>query len=128
MEIIGFFIFLVVSHVGVMQVFRFTTFHATFWKALPFLVGYAVLVGWCLYLFELHEFFLWQVVLGSVWLFLVGRKQAKLGEALMQSLPDDAHAVRVAARSVENTRQYYSYSAFIYVLVFSITYLWLYNN
>lgn len=128
MMILAFAAFLVVSHFLLMQIFRLTTYHAYFWKAVPLLVGYSALVGWLLYAWRFHEFFLWQLVLASVWLFVVARKQNKSTEAMLQMAGDNADSVRFMASSVTRTRQYYAYSSFIYVIGFSITYLWLYNT
>lgn len=128
MKILGFLAFLLISHFGVLQVFRLSTYHAYFWKALPLLLGYSALVGWMLYVCELHQFFLWQVPLASVWLFSVGRKQAKIAEAMMTLAGEDAEAVRHVASSAAKTMSYYAYSSFIYVIVFSVVYLWLYNT
>lgn len=128
MQILAFLVFLVVSHFLLMQVFRLTTYHAYFWKALPLLVGYSILVGWLLFIWKLHQFFLWQVVLASVWLFIIARKQAKIADAMLQIANDDADSVRFMALSALKTKQYYAYSSFIYVVCFSVTYLWLFNT
>lgn len=128
MQILAFAAFLVVSHFLLMQIFRLTTYHAYFWKAVPLLVGYSALVGWLFYAWKLHQFFLWQLVLASVWLFVVARKQNKSTEAMLQMAGDNADSVRFMASSMTKTSQYYAYSSFIYVIGFSITYLWLYNS
>lgn len=128
MEILGFVVFLAVSHFGVMQVFRLTTYHKYFWPALPLLIGYAALVAWALFVLEMHQFFLWQFVLASVWLFAVGRKQSKSGQALLQLAGEDADAVRIAATSFAKTIAYYTASSMVYIVVFAIAYVWLYNT
>ena len=128
MQILAFLAFLVMSHFLLMQVFRLTTHHAYFWKALPLLVGYSALVGWLLYAWQLHQFFLWQVALASVWLFVIARKQTKIAAATLQLADGDADSVRFMASSASKTKQYYAYSSFIYIAGFSVTYLWLYNN
>ena len=128
MNLLGFVAFLLVSHFGLMQIFKLTTYHAYFLKALPLLVGYSVLVGWLLYSLELHAFFIWQVVLASGWLFVISRKQAKQNVAMLALAEGDVEDVRFMASSVSKTRQYYIYSSFIYVIGFSTTYLWLINT
>ncbi|MQM38769.1 hypothetical protein KBTX_02788 [wastewater metagenome] len=120
-------VFLFASHFGVMQVLRLTTYHRTFWRALPLLVGYSALVGWALYALELHQFFLWQFVGAAVWLFIAGRQQAKSAKTLLQHSGDDAEQVRALAASTSRTLAYYAASSIIYLIGFSITYLWLYN-
>lgn len=123
-----FALLLIASHFGAMQIFRLTTYHAYFWRALPLLVGFGGLVGWALFYFKLHEFFLWQLVLASAWLFYVGRKQNWATTAMLQAAGSDAEAVRFVASSASKTSSYYTYSAFVYVIAFSLTYLWLYNR
>ena len=113
------------SHFCVMQLFRLTTYHAYFWKALPLLVAFGVLVGWALYYFDLHQFFLWQVVLASAWLFYVARSQTNAAKALLAAAGTDA--VRFAATSASKTASLYTYSAFVYVIALSVSYLWFYN-
>jgi hypothetical protein len=81
-----------------------------------------------LYALGLHQFFLWQVVLASVWLFVIGRKQGRLAGAMLQIAGDDADAVRFAAECTRRTSRYYGYSSFVYVIVFALTYMWLYNR
>lgn len=111
-----------------MQVFRLTTYHRYFWRSLPLLVGYAAVVGWALYALDMHAFFLWQLALASVWLFVVGKKQSKAAAAMLQLAGDDAEAVRFMATSASRTTAYYTASSIVYVIGISITYLWLYNT
>jgi len=128
MEIIGFLLFLVLSHFGVMQVFQLTTYHRYFWPSLPLLIAYSALVGWALFALKMHAFFLWQLILASVWLFIVGRKQSKTAEAMLHFAGDDVDAVRLMAASTARTSAYYTASSIVYVIGFSIMYLWLYNT
>ena len=128
MEVVGFIIFLVISHFGLMQVFRLTSYHRYFWPSLPLLLGYAGLVGWALFTLEMHPFFLWQLVLAGAWLFVIGKKQSKSAEAMLQFAGDDADAVRAMAGSAAKTTAYYKASSIVYLVVFAITYLWLYNT
>ena len=128
MNLLGFVAFLLVSHFGLMQIFKLTTYHAYFLKALPLLLGYSVLVGWLFYSLELHAFFIWQVALASGWLFVISWKQSKQNEAMLALAEGDVEDVRFMASSISKTRQYYTYSSFIYVIGFSTTYLWLINT
>ncbi len=127
-EIVKFVAFLLVSHFVLMQIFRLTTYHAYFWKALPVLLAYSALVGYLLFAFALHKFFLWQVVLASAWLFSIGRKQRKAADAMLSFAGEDADTVRLMAMSTAKTSSYYTYSSFIYVLGFSLVYLVMYNQ
>lgn len=128
MQIAFFAAFLVASHLLLMQVFRLTTYHRYFLPALPLLATYAALVGWALYAFDFHAFFVWQVVIASGWLFVIGRSQATQGRAMIAAAGADANAVRILSKSAQFTLQYYAYSACIYIAVMSATYLWLFNR
>ena len=127
MKVVLFVVFLLVSHFGLMQIFRLSTYHAYFWKTLPLLLGYSALVGWLLFVLGLHEFFLWQVILASIWLFVVARRDEGATKALLDAAGKDADSVRFVADSTSMTRRYYSYSSFLYVAVLSLTYLWFLN-
>lgn len=127
MQFFGFLLFLVASHIGVMQIFRLTTYHRYFWPALPLLLGYAAFVGWALFSLNMHTFFLWQLVCASAWLFIVGRGQRKAAAAMLELAGNDADAVRFVALSAAKTLTYYNASSAVYVACFAITYLWLYN-
>jgi len=127
-QIIGFIVFLVISHFGLMQIFRLTTYHAFFWKALPLLIVYGAGVAWVLFILEMHPFFIWQLVLASIWLFILGRKQSKTAETLLSMAGEDADSVRSIAASTTKTGRYYTYSSFIYIAMFACTYIWLYNT
>lgn len=111
-----------------MKIFHFTTYHAHFWKALPILLAYSALVGYLLFAFELHSFFLWQVLLASAWLLSIGRKQRKAVTALLSSAGEDADTVRLIALSAANTSSHFTYSSFVYVIGFSLVYLGIYNQ
>lgn len=128
MEIISFALFLVASHFGVMQLFRMTTYHLYFWKAFPLLIIYGAFVAWALYALEMHAFFFYQLILASIWLFVIGRKQNRIAETVLASAGQDADYVRSLAASTTRTSRYYAYSSFIYISVFAVTYTWLYNT
>lgn len=128
MELFKFACFLFASHFGAMQIFNLTTYHAYFWKALPLLVLYSCLAAWAFFELIAHNYFLWQIVLASMWLFYIGRQQAKQSEAMLYLAGDDAESVRVVASSTTKTSRYYAYSSFIYVLVFAACFLWLLNT
>ena len=84
-----------------MQIFRLTTYHAYFfWKGLPLLVGFGVLVGWLLFYLKLHQFFLWQVVFASLWLFYIARKQGAAAKAMLGRTSLTLRIARMVAISV----------------------------
>lgn len=126
MELLYYLIFLLVSYVVLMQIFGLTTYHAYFWKALPLLTGFSALSGYLLYRFNLHGFFLWHVALMSLILFQVGRKQDQQMKAMM-NLANSAEEARGISASVILTKRYYAYSAFAYVIMFTVSYLYVLN-
>ncbi|KAA2284139.1 hypothetical protein [Arenimonas fontis] len=128
MAIVWFIIFLFVSHFFALQIFRLTTYHKYFLPALPLLVAYSALVGWLLYKFQLHAFFLWQVAIVSVWLFVLARRNSRQAQAMLHAAGSDGDRVRFLAESIGKTKQFFAYSSFVYVLVFAAAFLWAYNT
>jgi len=122
MKVIAFLVVLAVSHFGVLQLFRLTTWHRHFVAASPLLVVYAALVAWMLVKLGLAEFALYQLVLASLWLFIVARHQSRRADAMIE-LAADASAAQFLAGSFARTKRYYAYSAFIYVGALCISYL-----
>ncbi len=123
MKALGFLVFIVLSHHGLTQIFRLTTYHRYFLRASPLLILYAVLAGWLMSMLSLGQFFLYQAVLASLWLVFVGRRQSRQAASMLQLAAQDSESVRSIATSVEKTKRYYAYSAFVYIGVFCVTYL-----
>ena len=128
MAVVWFLLFLFASHFFVLQIFRLTTYHKYFFRALPLLIAYSALIGWLLYRFQLHAFFLWQVAIVSVWLFVLARRNSQQGQAMLDASGHDADQVRLIAHSVGESKQFFAYSSFVYVMVFSAAFLWAYNT
>ena len=128
MQIIYYGCFLIATHFILMQIFRLTTYHKYFLPALPILILYSAAVGWALFALRFHQFFLWQVILASVWLFVVARSQSAQLKLMLDAAGSDANLVRLMAESSSRTASFYAYSAFIYVITFSGVYLYLYNR
>ena len=124
---IGFAVFFLVSMFGLMLVFKFSTYHRYFWIALPVLLGYSALVAWALFSFGMHSFFIWELVLAAIWLFITSNHQKKTAEAMLE-VSDDPDEVRLISRSIARTSTYYTASSLIFLSAFSLTYLWLYNS
>ncbi len=123
MKELGFLAFLVLSHHVLMQIFRLTTCHRYFLRASPLLILYAVLAGWLMVKLGLEQFLLYQVVLASLWLVSVGRRQSRQAASVLQRATKDPESVRSVATSLEKTKRHYAYSAFIYVGVFCVAYV-----
>ena len=120
--------FLAISFIGAMWIFRFSTYHALFLKALPFLVAFAVGVGYMMARVpSLAPFWFTQVWASAVlfWLlWLYNRKQLR---ALLEGTDDDA-AKKVILLSAESTKAYYWLSVVIYLITYVISYIILFNT
>lgn len=127
MEIIKFVVFFLISQFFVLKIFRLTTYHRYFLPALPLLVGYSALVGWLLYKLGLYEFFIWQIAIVTATLFVIARRNSSQARIMLQSAGSDADRVRFIAESTAKTKQYFVYSSFVYIFVFSTAFLWIYN-
>ena len=99
MTLLYFIIVFIGAHLILMRIYRITTYHAYFWKSLALLLTYSVFVGALLYHLHLHQFFLWFIFFESIWLFAIGRKQARSAAAMLSMARDDANAVRAIALS-----------------------------
>lgn len=120
MNVFYFIIFFAITWLGLMQIYRFSTYHRYFKSALPILAGYGVLVGALLFFFNLHEFFFWHVGLSTLFLFLNYRKQPKT--------LTDADKTRILVElSLEKTLHYHLLSSVIYIVCVSTTFLFLFN-
>lgn len=127
MEILYYLIFLLVSYVVLLQIFVLTTYHAYFWKAMPLLIGFSALSGYLLYAFDLHGFFVYHIVLMSMILFRLSRKQDQQVKTFM-SLAESAEEVKGIFDSAILTKRYYAYSSFVYVITFAVSYLYFLNH
>jgi hypothetical protein len=123
MKALGFLVFLVLSHHGLMQIFRLTTYHRYFLWASPLLILYAALAGWLMFKLGLEQFFLYQVALASLWLVFVARQQSHQAELMLQLAEADSESVQAMATSVKKTKRYYTYSAFVYLGGLCLTYI-----
>lgn len=126
MDVLYYLLYLLMSYQLLMLVFRWTTYHAHFWKGLPFLLAFGVASGYLLYAFELHSFFLWHVGIMSIVLFRIGRRQDKQIATLMH-LAQSVDEARAISESGANTKRYYAYSSIIYIVSFSVSYLYIFN-
>lgn len=123
-------VFLIISWLLLMQIYRLTTYHKYFLRAAPILIGYSVFIGYLLFYFAFHEFFLWHVVLNSIFLFLQHKKQKKWRELLNEPEAQTflhQGAKNIMDKSFENTIRYYFISSIIYIGVLSISFLYFYN-
>lgn len=127
MTVIWYLIFLAVTFVVALQIFRFTTYHAYFFKASPILLAYSIAVGYCLFRFGLAPFFLWHIFASAVLFYLKWASQAHRAKALIEQLSDEPGPHQIAKLSISNTRAYFLLSALIYLLGFTVSFLIFYN-
>ncbi len=129
MDIVYFLLFAFVSWIILMQIFKFTTYHKHFKMWVIVLIGFAIMDGYLLFRFRLHEFFIYHVLLFLVFLFSSYRKQShtgrtnKLAMVELTGMSEEAYLL-----SIERTMKYYIISSVIYLLLFSISFLYFYNN
>ncbi len=127
MEILIYLVFLLVTHLVVIQIFSFSTHENYFWKAFPILLIYSAATAWTLLFLSLHQFFTWHLGLASILLVIFGIRQAKASKAKIRSIGDDPDAVRSAAKSASKNLSNFTVSSIIYIVTFGVIYVWLYN-
>ena len=128
MSLAFFILFLVLSFFLVLQIFRFSTYHAYFAKSLPFLIGYAVAVGYAVFAIKsFHPFWITQIW-GSVILFLLAwRYQTKRAKELIEQTMDSQEQHNIASLSMQSTKAYFWLSVVVYLLSYSIAFITLLN-
>lgn len=133
MSLIYFIIFFIANWLVLMKIFSFSTYHKYFYKTLPVLLIYSVLLGYLLDLFELHEFFLWFLAI-NILLFVKNYKRYKkqdlmegVGEDYKNLLPEEK-IKETLEKSTKNTLKYFVLSSIVYLVIFSATYLFFFND
>src|SRR3989304_4955455 len=72
MLVLSYVLFLLVSYFLVLQIFRLTTYHRYFFRVLPLLLAYSVLIGYAMYFITpIHGFWFTQIW-ASALLFIFG--------------------------------------------------------
>ena len=122
MSLIYFIIFFIASWLVLMKIFSFSTYHKYFYKTLPVLLIYSVLLGYLLDLFELHEFFLWFLAI-NILLFVKNYKRYKkqdlmegVGEDYKNLLPEEK-IKETLEKSTKNTLKYFVLSSIVYLVI-----------
>lgn len=117
-------LFLVTSFFFALQVFKFSTYHAYFAKSLPFLIGYAALVGYAVYAIKsFHPFWFTQIWASALLFWLVWRTQAKRAKALVELASDSPEEKNLAHLSTQSTKTYFWLSVVVYVVSYSIAFI-----
>jgi len=128
MEILSYAIFGFVSWKLLMQIFNYSTYHKYFKYAFPVLVIYTIFNAYLMYYFELHAFFLWHIPIFIGLFFRQYKKDDKIGDMMLSNLtPKDDIPEDSLKLSLERTQKYYLISAFSYISIFTIAYLFFYN-
>ena len=117
--------FFVGSQLGVLVIFHFTTYFRLFWKFLPLLILYSVVLAWCFTKLQLDKYFLWQVALSLAWLFTNWFRQVQARKSLLSKVGKDPEMLRIMESGTSKIHGHYIASAFVYLGVFVATYLWL---
>ena len=126
--ILGYVVFLLATYWGILQIFRFSTYHAYFAKSLPFLLGYSGAVGFALYSIPRFYPFWFTQIWGSALLFIyTWRRQATRTQALIEPHLESPQQVAAWGLSAASTRAYYILSAVIYLIVYAVSFLALLN-
>lgn len=127
MEVIYYIIFFFVSWFGLMLIFSFSTYHKFWFWALPGVAAYSVLLGFLLDYFGLHGGFLWHL---GISLFLLVKnffKQKNQIKVIME-LTEEKSQMRAMSESGMNTLTFYLISSLIYLVSFSVSYLYFFNK
>lgn len=127
MEILGYLVFLLVTHLVVLQIFRLSIHHSYSWMAFPILLAFSAAVAWALLMLSLQQFFTWHLALATILLFINGISLAKASKARIRSLRDDPDAKRAAAKSASKNLSNFTVSSIIYIVTFGVIYVWLHN-
>lgn len=126
--ILGYAVFLGVSWVILMQIFRLTTYHRTFFAGLPLLLAFSIASGYVLLILRLDAFFLWHVVILAVLFVVQFRSQRRKFSQFIHEVEGDSSQLAIARLSAASTRAHYALSGVAYLLAFAISYLYFLNR
>lgn len=121
-------VFLGMNYLICMQLFRFTTYHAFFPKAVWALIGFAVATGVLLDKLGMAGFFLWHLIACIVLFGFRAFSDSKPRAAAEQMLADDPQMLQFVRMSMATTRAYYWISVAIYLGVFAVSLVVAYNS
>lgn len=114
--VVGLFIvFMYISWLLLMQIFRFSTYHAYFWWSSLFLIGYALLVSFLIRKFNFQDYFLWYLLLSVVYLLINHKKQHET-KSLFTPFQENKQEKEVLEKSVSRTIKYHALSSLIFIL------------
>lgn len=126
MSIILFTIFMLTNVFILMQIYRFSTYHKYFPKILPVLIGYGVLVGYLLYVFNFSNYFVWFVILTIGFLIVNFRKQQQA--KIYLSHAENEEQKKFLDKSINNTIKFHSLSSLVYIIFAIGSFIYFYNS
>jgi hypothetical protein len=130
-EIIIFGVFVLASYILLRLIFNFSTYHKSAPIALVALAFFAFISGWLMFKLELHGFFMWQLIIFSVIFFSWHRKNMIEPDKLSEIATDIAIPRKLGGIFISSylrTRKYFLLSIFVYLVTFSVSYLYFYNQ
>lgn len=125
MSVVLFALFVLASIFILMQIYRFSTYHKYFLKMIPVLLGYGVLIGYLLFVFNFFNYFIWFVILTISFLIVNFYKQQQA--KIFTSLTEDEEQKKLLAKSVANTIKFHLFSSIVYVVAVAVSFLYFYN-
>ncbi len=116
-------LFLFASYLVVLQIFRLTTYHRYFFKTLPLLIAYSILIGYALSSITAFQGFWVTQIWASGLLFFFGyRRQTLRFRSFLEAI-DDPKDRTSAQLSGASTTAYFTLSAMIYLVVYAVSFL-----
>lgn len=119
--LIGFYFF---SYYFLMFIFNYSTYHKYFKFGFPLLVSYGLLIAFLFLKFGFYSSFITYLVIFSIQLFLGYRKQIKSKKKVNEMYGDSSDI----ELSFEKTLRYYILSSMVYLLSFSISFIYIFNE
>lgn len=110
-----------------MKAFSFSTYHKYIKIAFPALILYGSLVGYLLFAFRFHQFFIWHIGLtlaSMLWGYSKMSKEVKKIKRLGIGKMASEEFLQLSA---ERTKKYYILSSVLYLSAFSASYLYFFN-
>ncbi len=126
MVILFYLIFLLVGYRLLMLIFGFSTYHRYAVWSLPLLAAYSTLSGYLLHRFDLDSFFVWHIGICVLLFIRTWRKNLRFNEDFLSLVPegDEREFVRLSQAA---TKGFYWLSAVLYLVIFSVAFLYFYN-
>ena len=128
MMLFYYLLFFGASYVITLMIFGFSTYHRFFWWAGPLLATFAVGQAYLMCLLGIASFFTWHLLLMIAVFIWWAVKSKRQFEALVQVTSDITEDHDIAMKSAANTMLYFFLSVLIYMALFGVGFLYIYNN